>query len=215
MPEATVTDANAHLPYWTLEQLAEGSLSHVERSLAEVHLRACGHCTAELDEARAVIAALERLPALTPSVKFADAVMARVQIAPAAAPEAAPAAARRLMPRLSRGWMTLLALVLVPLPVLAGLGTWMGGSPVAGMGALWGVVRGWAGEVSYNLFSEGTEVLIRTGLYQWGADMLGSVPGPAAAGVPVLLLMLVAAVPVAAWAMARLLRAPMTGLTHA
>jgi hypothetical protein len=212
-----VTDATGHLPYWTLEQLAEGSLSHVERSLAELHLRACAHCTAELDEARAVIAALERLPALTPSTSFADAVMARVQIAPATMAAAAPAAVarRRWMPALSRGWMTLLALLLVPLPVLAGIGTWMGGSPVSGMGALWGVVRNWAGEVSFNLFSEGTEVLIRTGLFQWGSDVLGGIPGPTAAGVPVLLLLLVAAVPVSAWAMARLLRAPMTGMTHA
>lgn len=214
-----MTDATGHLPYWTLEQLAEGSLSHVERSLAELHLRACAHCTAELDEARAVIAALERLPALAPSARFGDAVMARVQIAPAtmAAPAAAPALARRRwMPHLTRGWMTLLALLLVPLPVLAGIGTWMGGSPLSAMGALWGVVRNWAGEVSFNLFSEGTEVLIRTGLFQWGADVLSGIPGPTAAGVPVLLLLLAAAVPVSAWAMARLLRAPMTtGMTHA
>lgn len=212
-----MTDATGHLPYWTLEQLAEGSLSHVERSLAELHLRTCADCTAELDEARAVIAALERLPALTPSARFADAVMARVEIAPVMVAAAAPAAVarRRWMPHLSRGWMTLLALLLVPLPVLAGIGTWLAGNPVSGMGALWGVVRGWAGEVSYNLFSEGTEVLIRTGLFQWGSDFLGGIPGPTAAGVPVLLLLLVAAVPVSAWAMARLLRAPMTGLTHA
>ena len=213
-----MTDATGHLPYWTIEQLAEGSLSHVEKSLAELHLRACSHCAGELDSARAVITALERMPALTPSASFAEAVMARVQIAPLAqtAPAAAPALARRSwMPRLSRGWMTLLALLLLPLPVLAGIGTWMGGSPVSAMGALWGVVRNWAGEVSFNLFSEGTEVLIRTGLFQWGSDVLSGIPGPTAAGVPVLLLLLAAAVPVSAWAMARLLRAPMTGLTHA
>jgi hypothetical protein len=212
-----VTDATGHLQYWTLEQLAEGSLSHVERSLAEQHLRACAHCTAELEGARAVIAALERLPALSPSARFADAVMARVQIAPVTARAAAPAAVveekRRWMP--SRGWMTVLALVLLPLPVLAGIGTWMGGSPLSAMGALWGVVRGWAGDVAWNLLSEGTEVLIRTGLFQWGSDILSGIPGPTAGGVPVLLLLLVAAVPVSAWAMARLLRAPTTGLTHA
>lgn len=211
-----MTDATGHLPYWTLEQLAEGSLSHVERSLAELHLRSCTFCTAELEEARAVIAALERLPALTPSAGFADAVMARVQIVPVTQAAAAPAVARRRwLPALSRGWMTLLALLLLPLPVLAGIGTWLGGSPLSAMGALWGVVRGWAGEVSFNLFSEGTEVLIRTGLFQWGSDVLSGIPGPTAAGVPVLLLLLAAAVPVSAWAMARLLRAPMTGLTHA
>lgn len=212
-----MTDATGHLPYWTIEQLAEGSLSHVETSLAELHLRACRHCAAELEGARAVVHALECMPALTPSAGFADAVMARVHIAPQAQAAAAPAsvAQRRWMPRVSRGWATLLALLLLPLPVLAGIGTWMGGSPVQAMGALWSVVRGWAGEVSFNLFSEGTEVLIRTGLFQWGSDVVGGIPGPTAGGVPVLILLLVAAIPVSAWAMARLLRAPMTGLTHA
>jgi hypothetical protein len=214
-----VTDATGHLPYWTLEQLAEGSLSHVERSLAEQHLRSCTHCAAELEGARAVIAALERLPALAPSATFADGVMARVQIAPAAVAAPAPAAVqapRRFLPNLSRGWLTLVAMVLLPLPILAGMGTWMGGSPLSAMGALWGVVRGWAGDVAWNLLSEGTEVLIRTGLFQWGSDILSGIPGPTAAGVPVLLLLLVAAVPVSAWVMARLLRAPTTtGLTHA
>jgi anti-sigma factor RsiW len=210
-----VTDATGHLPYWTLEQLAEGGLSHVERGLAEQHLRSCTHCTAELQGARSVIAALERLPALVPSADFAERVMARVHVAPAVAAAPAVEARRRWLPALSRGWMTLLALILLPLPVLAGVGTWVSGNPVSGMGALWGVVRGWASDVSFSLLSEGTEVLIRTGLFQWGADILSGIPGPSVGGVPALLLLVAAAVPVSAWAMARLLRAPTTGLTHA
>ncbi|MBW3656525.1 MAG: hypothetical protein KY444_10485, partial [Gemmatimonadetes bacterium] len=160
-----MTDATGHLPYWTLEQLAEGGLSHVERALAEQHLRQCAHCAAELESARSLLAALSALPQLEPSTHFADLVMARVVVQPQAAPAAAavPDEAQRL-PRARRGWMMLLALVLVPLPVLAGLGTWMGGDPVSGMGSLWNAVRGWARDVSWNLLSEGTETLIRTGL---------------------------------------------------
>lgn len=199
-----MTDATGHLPYWTIEQLAEGSLSHAEKSLAELHLRACSRCAAEFDGARAIVAALEGMPMLTPSAGFADAVMARVQIAPIAMKAPAPSMTRRSW--LSRRWAAAAALLVVMLPVLAGIGP---------MGALWSVVRGWAGEVSWNLFSEGTEVLIRTGMFQWGSDILSAIPGPSAAGVPVLLLILAAAVPVSAWAMARLLRAPITGLTHA
>jgi hypothetical protein len=209
-----VTDATGHLPYWTLEQLAEGSLSHVETSLAGQHLRSCAHCTAELEEARAVIAALEALPALSPAAGFGDAVMARVQIVPALAAAPAPAERRRLF-ALSRGWMTLVAALLLPLPVLAGVGAWVAGNPVTGMGALWGGLRGWAGDVAWKLLGEGTEVLIRTGVYQWGSDLLGGIPGPHVAGVPALILLLAAAVPVSAWAMARLLRAPHTLPTHA
>jgi hypothetical protein len=199
-----VTDATGHLPYWTIEQLAEGSLSHAETSLAELHLRACTRCMAEFQEARAIVAALEGMPVLSPSPAFADAVMARVRIAPVAIKAPAPSmTARRWM---SRRWAAAAALLVLVLPVLAGMGP---------MGALWSVVRGWAGEVSWNLFSEGTEVLIRTGMFQWGSDVFSAIPGPSAGGVPVLLLMLAAAVPVSAWAMARLLRAPITGLTHA
>jgi hypothetical protein len=202
-----VTDATGHLPYWTIEQLAEGSLSHAETTLAELHLRSCTRCAQELNGARAVVAALERMPMLAPSAGFADAVMARVQIAPIAMKAPAPSMTKRRWS--SRRWAGVAALALLMLPMLAGVG------PFAAMGALWGVVRGWAGEVSWNLFSEGTEVLIRTGMFQWGSDVLNGIPGPTAAGVPVLLLLLAAAVPVSAWAMARLLRAPMTGLTHA
>jgi hypothetical protein len=213
-----VTDATGHLPYWTLEQLAEGGLSHVERTLAEQHLHRCAHCAAELESARSLLAALSALPQLEPSPRFADLVMARVVVQPQAAPAAAavPAKEERTAPRARRGWMMLLALVLVPLPVLAGLGTWMGGDPVTGMGSLWNAVRGWARDVSWNLLSEGTETLIRTGLFQWGADALAAIPGPTAAGVPVLLLVLLAAIPASAWAMARLLRTPHTGgMIHA
>ena len=209
-------DATGHLAYWTLEQLAEGGLSHVERTLAEQHLRSCRRCTAELEGARAVIAALEGLPQLSPSPAFVEAVMSRVQIAPQALPSLAPSMARRRwLPGLSRGWVTMLALLLATLPVLAGIGAWTGQNPVAAMSALWKVVRGWAGEVGFNLLSEGTEALIRTGLFQWGSDVLNGIPGPSMAGVPVLLLLLAAAVPVSAWTMARLLRAPTSGLTHA
>lgn len=202
-----MTDATGHLPYWTIEQLAEGSLSHAETTLAQLHLRACTRCTAELDGARAIVAALQGMPMLAPSAGFADAVMARVQIAPLAMKAPAPSVARRRW--MPRRMAAMAAVAVLMLPVLAVTGAF------AAMGALWGVVRGWAGEVSWNLFSEGTEVLIRTGLFQWGSDVLGGIPGPSAAGVPVLLLLLAAAVPVSAWAMARLLRAPMTGLTHA
>jgi hypothetical protein len=203
-----VTDATGHLPYWTIEQLAEGSLSHAETTLAQLHLRACTRCAQELNGARAVVAALEAMPMASPSAGFADAVMARVQIAPIAMKAPAPSMAKRGSWK-SRRLAAMAAVAVLMLPMLAVTGAF------AAMGALWGVVRGWAGEVSWNLFSEGTEVLIRTGMFQWGSDVLGSIPGPSAGGVPVLLLLLAAMVPVSAWAMARLLRAPMTGLTHA
>ncbi|HEU0013535.1 MAG TPA: hypothetical protein VFQ45_07610 [Longimicrobium sp.] len=211
-----MTDATGHLPYWTLEQLAEGALSHRESRFAEQHLRSCAHCSAELASARALVAALEGLPALAPSPRFAEGVMARVQLAHAAAPAAAAVRSRRWLPRTRAGWTRLLVLVLAPVLPLLGVSAWMGANPLAGMGALWTGVRGWARDVAWNLMAEGTETLIRTGLFQWGSDVLAGIPGPTVAGLPALLLLVVAAVPVSAWAMTRLLRGPAAGgMLHA
>lgn len=44
------------------------------------HVAGCAECAAELDEARAVVEALDDLPHFTPSPLFADRVMARTQI---------------------------------------------------------------------------------------------------------------------------------------
>ena len=110
----------SHLPPWTLDALAEGELSHSERSLAQAHLEGCPHCQAQLDEMRAVAAALDALPRFEPSGDFAAAVMARVAIRPVEAPAAAPA--RRWLPRTRRGWMFLGAGLLAPLAPLVARG---------------------------------------------------------------------------------------------
>ena len=44
------------------------------------HVRQCAQCRSELEEARAVTAALEHLPHFAPSPLFAERVMARVQV---------------------------------------------------------------------------------------------------------------------------------------
>jgi hypothetical protein len=44
------------------------------------HARSCAHCRAELEDARAVVSALEHLPHASPSPLFASRVMAQVQV---------------------------------------------------------------------------------------------------------------------------------------
>jgi hypothetical protein len=44
------------------------------------HVRRCAECRAELEEARAVLSALDQLPHLAPSPLFADRVMQRVDV---------------------------------------------------------------------------------------------------------------------------------------
>ena len=213
-----MTDATGHLPYWTVEQLAEGDLSHRERTLAEAHVRQCAHCAAELQSARALLVGLQRLPQLAPSRGFAEAVMARVQLQPEAVPASllSGVPARRWPSLVRVRYVRLAGAAVVALAALVAMAAWMGFDLLGGMRALGGGVRGWTREVAWNVLSEGTEMLIRTGLFQWGADVLAAIPGPTAGGVPVVLIALAAAVPVSGWMMTRLLRAPLAGgIAHA
>lgn len=217
-----MTDATGHLPYWTLEQLADDDLPHRDRTVAEAHLRSCATCTAHLAQARAVVAALEGLPALAPSASFADAVMERVRIAPAAAeaPAEAPGplpapAGRRWLPATVRGWMGLTAVLALVMAPLAMMGVWLAAHPLVSVGGAWRVARGWIAETAWNAVVSAAGALARSGAYAWAAEAAGSLPGPDAFGVPLLLLLAGATIPVAAYTMARLLRAPATAMTHA
>jgi anti-sigma factor RsiW len=214
-----VTDATGHLPFWTLEQLAEGDLGHAERMLAEQHLKACAHCTSELRSARALIAALQSLPSVSPSAGFADAVMARVVIAPqaatAAAAEPARQARRGWLPASLRGWAVLTAVLTVIMAPLAALGVWLNAHPMVSVSSLWGVARGWLGEVAWSAVVQVAGAFGRSGLFGWAADTLARMPGPDTAGVPLSLLLFFAAIPVSAFVIVRLLKTPSTGMTHA
>ena len=214
-----MTDATGHLPFWTLEQLADGDLSHAERMLAEQHLKACAHCTQELRSARLLISALESLPAVSPSAGFADAVMARVVLSPqaelAAAAEPARQARRGWLPASLKGWVWLTAVLTVIMAPLAALGVWLNAHPLVSVSALWGVGRGWVREVVWNAVVEVAGAVGRSGLFGWAADALAAMPGPDAAGVPLAILLVLAAIPVSAFVMVRLLKTPATGMTHA
>lgn len=214
-----MTDATGHLPYWTLEQLAEGDLSHRERTVAEQHLRSCTHCTAELEGARALIAALEGLPAYEPSAAFAEAVMSRVQLAPmtseAAAPAAVAEARSRWLPATVKGWMGLMTALVAFIAPLAMLGVYLAAHPLVSVGALWGVGRAWVTDVAWNAVVKATGAVARSGAFNGMADLLAGIPGPTTAGMPLLLLLILAAIPVSALLMIRLLKTPTTGMTHA
>lgn len=213
-----MTDATGHLPFWTLEALAEDDLGQAERALAEQHLRACAHCTSELRSARMVIEALQSLPTLSPSPGFADAVMARVVMMPQAAPAAEPARSsprRGWLPASARGWVWLTALLTVVMAPLAALGVWLSAHPLVSVSALWSVARGWGREVVWNAVVQGAEAVGRSGALGWAVDLLARMPGPDTAGVPLAMLLVLAAIPVSAFVMIRLLRTPATGMTHA
>jgi anti-sigma factor RsiW len=207
-----VTQPTAHLEHWTLDELAEGTLSQTERTRAEAHLGQCPLCTAELEASRALIVALDSLPRFEPSVSFADAVMGRV-VLPAEAPEMAKAR-RRWLPSTRRGWMLVLAAGLAPLAPLVPFLAWVFSHPGVTAGSLWAIGRGWVAESVWGGTVKTAEWVLRSGMARWVVEQGGQMPG-GYAGLLVIALMALLAVPVSGWAMVRLLRTPTGELAHA
>jgi len=111
-----------HLTPREIEQFAERSADSLPADRAR-HLDACPRCREEVDDLRALIASVERLPDLAPGEGFRDTVMARVEL-PAPWLDAALEALPRVEP--SRGFAeAVMARVELPVPwlerVLAGL----------------------------------------------------------------------------------------------
>lgn len=68
-----------HLLPEEIDQLLDGEVGFGTVPLSG-HVRRCEHCRGELQQARALVAALEHLPYLTPAPLFAERIMARVQV---------------------------------------------------------------------------------------------------------------------------------------
>jgi hypothetical protein len=205
-----VTNDTTHLPPWTLEELAEDTLSHVEKGLAMEHVRHCAQCAAEVDAHRALFRSLAQLPAWEPSPGFADAVMTRVLL-PAAAPEAV--LRRRWLPKTVKGWMMSGAGILAPLLPLFALLGWLAGRGMS-PGALFGLGRHWVADAVWSAVVRVTEAVVRSGVWQWlvttGNDLVGGTRGLSAAAV-----VFAIAIPLSGWMVVRLLRTPVGGMTHA
>ena len=107
-----------------LEALVEGGLPEAERATLERHLLACERCRAEVEEWRALFAALAALPHLAPSPGFADRVLAGVRVPPSWSARAA-AALTRVQPRTTMGWALVAACVALPAVVVTALLLWV------------------------------------------------------------------------------------------
>jgi hypothetical protein len=205
-----VTDPNAHLPPWTLEELAEDMLSPAETALAMEHVRRCAACAADLDASRALVHALADLPRFDPSPAFADHVMARVALPVAAADVVAR---RRWLPKTRKGWMMAGMGAIAPLLPLFALMGWLSGRGMA-PGAVAGVAGRWLADVAWTAVVDVTGWIVGSGFFQWivttGNDLVGGTRGLSVAG-----LVFAAAIPLSGWMLVRLLRTPVGGMTHA
>jgi hypothetical protein len=208
-----VSSRSAHLTEWTLEQLAEGTLSERDEAEALGHVEACGRCSAELDGFRALFAALEGLPRFAPSAGFGDAVMARVRVAPRANP--AVERVRRWLPKTRRGWMMLaVALVAPALPVL-GLAIWMLTHPLFSPMALWQWTSLQVQEGTRTTFAYLMGWGSATGVFERTEQVYSTVTATPLLTLGVVVGVLAVAIPLSAWSLVRLTRTPMGTATYA
>lgn len=202
-----------HLAETILEQLAEDTLPAAEAADVALHLERCGRCAAELEGHRALYGMLSELPRFAPSPDFADAVMARVRIAPRTSPVVAWLT--RWLPTTRRGWAVLAAALVAPAVPVVALLAWLLSLPLVSPTGLWqwatGELRGLLGAAFGTLLDSDTA----TGLAGWAQaawGLVSSTPAGMLAGVAVLLAV---AIPLSAWSLVRLVRTPMGRVNYA
>lgn len=201
-----------HLDDWTLDELAEGTLSEMERSGAMAHVEECGRCAAELAGYRALYAALSGMPRLEPSATFNDAVMAQVRV-----PQGSPIWSWLIawLPTTRRGWSIVGAVLAAPTLTLLGMIGWVLTHPGVSMSSLWNGALTGGQSMAAAGFDRALSWGLSSGLFGWvqgAVDALQAVPLETAAGV---LGVLAVAIPLSAWSLYRLVRAPMGHATYA
>jgi hypothetical protein len=208
-----VSDGMAHLTSERLEQLAEGSLPPVEVAASRPHLDVCARCTAEIEAYRTLFAALQQLPRFAPTASFADGVMARVRIAPAAS--ALQIWLEKLMPSTRRGWILIGTLVTAPATPFIALVAWLLVQPLVTPTLLWQWLQmraTGAAQASMGWLLDQTIGSPIPGLVESTVAASQSIPP----GAFVLLGGLMAlAIPISAWGLFRLARVSSSRVTYA
>lgn len=124
------------------------------------HLAECGECRARYDELRLVAETVEALPHFTPNLRFADGIMARVQVVEPWH-VAATEYARRFVPAST------------PMRLLVGAGAGAAALAVSGSAA-WLAFRGDLAGWVVNLFIDRTRQTLVTGAGEVAAGALGA-----------------------------------------
>jgi anti-sigma-K factor RskA len=211
--DAPAHDSSAHPPEWALEQMAEGELPPEEQRAISTHVEACHRCAAELEAFRTLFAALSSLPRFAPTPGFGDAVMARVQVAPA--PSAVTRWLQRWIPSTRRGWVLVAAASAIPaLPLLA-LVAWILSRPAVSPAAL----EQWASErtqaAAQHLFAYLLDWGLGSGALGLAQSAWGALSGVPLEALSATLVFLAIAIPLSAWSLVRLVRTPNVDVTYA
>jgi anti-sigma factor RsiW len=118
-----------------LEALVEGTLPDGDRVVLESHVLGCVRCQGEVEEWRALFAALSELPRFAPSVGFAERVLAGVRVSRPWYVRVG-AALGRLLPTSTFGWSALAAVLGLPVILGAGALVWLLSYPTLTFGDL-------------------------------------------------------------------------------
>lgn len=127
-----MSDSILHPNTERLQSFVEGLLGEADRSIIESHLLQCATCQTEVEEWRALFSVLSELPQYSPSMQFADHVMASVVLPDPWYVRALAKAGDRLRvvtPRTTRGWAFASAFLAFPFAVFAVLATWLISKP--------------------------------------------------------------------------------------
>lgn len=127
-----MTDSILHPDTEKLQSFVEGTLDEGGRAVLESHLIGCPACQSEVEEWRSLFTVLATLPQFSPSLKFADHVMAAVQLPDPWYVRALVSVgdrAHRFAPKTSRGWALAAACLALPMTLFAVLATWLLSKP--------------------------------------------------------------------------------------
>ena len=168
-----------------LEAFVEGTLENGDRVVLESHLLSCQACQVQVEEWRALFAALATLPQFEPSIGFANRVMAQVRVAPRAAWQEwaarANALVARVAPKTNYGWS--LAVALLALPILLGGGAiaWLVSNSYVSPEMVLGFTRESMVEGLQGIGSTVIGSIMQTDIAAWVVANVGAVIGTAGA----------------------------------
>ena len=123
-----MSDSTLHPNTARLQSYVEGALPLGDRAVLESHLHECSACQREADEWRALFGVLAQMPQFSPSVQFADRVMASVRLPDPWYIRVLAAVGDRLQvfaPKTTRGWALATAFMALPITVFGALGAWL------------------------------------------------------------------------------------------
>lgn len=126
------SDSILHPNTERLQSLVEGILSEGDRAIIESHLVECTTCRNEVEEWRSLFSILATLPEFSPSIHFADNIMAAVVLPDPWYVRALAKTGDHLQiiaPKSTRGWALATAFLAFPFAVFAVLATWLLSKP--------------------------------------------------------------------------------------